>query len=368
MESSNLALYAMKSANSRGRKHKEPEEDIKRLCFQKDRDRVIHCKAFRRLTEKTQVFVAGSGDHYRTRLTHTIEVAQISRDLARRLGLNEDLCEVIALAHDLGHPPFAHGGQEVLDEILKGYGDHFEHNEQSRRIVEILEKNYPDFEGLNLTYETIEGLMKHQTAFDQAGKKFERSAHLEAQIVNIADEIAYNNHDMDDAVRSGIVDITVFEKFELWQMAKEAVLKKYGKTSEWIFVSRNISMMIALMMEDLCQNANENLEKQSIKNFEDVRAFKGCLICFSGKMRMMISVMRKFLFENFYMHPKIMKEIEKGQKMVKEVFVFYMQNPDKLPKRFQRKGDPFYVSVKDYIAGMTDGFLLEEFEKLIQKR
>lgn len=362
-----LAPYAVKSAKSKGRKHKEPQEEAKRLCFQKDRDRIIHSKAFRRMTEKTQVFVAGSGDHYRTRLTHTIEVAQISRDLARRLGLNEDLSEAIALAHDLGHPPFAHGGQDALDEILQKYGDHFEHNEQSRRIVEFLEKSYPNFEGLNLTYETLEGLIKHQTAFDQAGKQFEFAAHLEAQIVNIADEIAYTNHDMDDGVRSGFIAADEFEKFELWQRAKKLVSEKYGAISGDIFVARNISTMISLMAEDLCQTANENLEKNGILAFEDIQTFKGNLVHFSPKMREMIGAVRKFLFDKFYMHPKIVKAVTEGQKMIKEVFDFYVKNPAKLPKRFLRKGDEFYVSVKDYVAGMTDGFLLEEFEKLIQK-
>lgn len=359
-----LVSYAVKSAKSRGRKHKEPQEEAKRLCFQKDRDRIIHSKAFRRMTEKTQVFVAGSGDHYRTRLTHTIEVSQISRGLSRRLGLNEDLCEAIALAHDLGHPPFAHGGQDALDEILRKYGDHFEHNEQSRRIVEFLEKSYPNFEGLNLTYETLEGLIKHQTAFDQAGKEFAFAAHLEAQIVNFADEIAYTNHDMDDAVRSGLISAAEFEKFEIWQRAKEVVFEKYGKISGDIFVARNISTIIALMTEDLCQTMNENLERHGVRDFDDVQAFRGNLVHFSPQMKAMIAALRKFLFGNFYMHPKIVKAVEIGQKMIKEVFVFYMKNPGKLPERFLRKGDEFYVNVKDYVAGMTDGFLLQEFEKL----
>ena len=219
IEEKTLSSYAIKSSKSLGRKHEEEIEDD-RLCFQRDKDRIVHCKAFRRLDDKTQVFIGGTGDHYRTRLTHTIEAAGISRDIARRMGLNEDLCEAIALAHDLGHPPFGHGGEDALDEIMKKYGYRFEHNEQSLRVVEKLENVYPNFNGLNLTVEVLDGMIKHQTSWDRKGIEIKTSPHLEAQVVNVADEIAYTNHDLDDGIRAGLIRIEALEKFKLWGKRK----------------------------------------------------------------------------------------------------------------------------------------------------
>ncbi|MFA6918295.1 MAG: deoxyguanosinetriphosphate triphosphohydrolase [Candidatus Gracilibacteria bacterium] len=352
-----LAPYAVKSVMSKGRKFKESEE-FNRMCFQKDKERIIHCKAFRRLDKKTQVFTAGSGDHFRTRLTHTLEVAQISRDIARRLGLNEDLCEAIALAHDLGHPPFGHSGEEALDEVMNKYNMHFEHNEQSRRIVECLEKSYPDFDGLNLTKEVLDGLIKHQTAFDQKGKKFDVFPHLESQVVNIADEIAYTNHDIDDGLRSGFIRLSQLAKFELWKKAAAGTLKKYrGTLSKDVLISRTVSSMISLMIEDLCV--------QSEKNLKDGKM----LIRFSRKMELMIKKIREFLFKNFYLNPTILKIVINGRRMIKKLFEFYMKHPGKLSKKISsaaKKG--LITAVKDYIAGMTDSFLIQEYEKFIMKK
>ena len=345
-EESTLASYAFKSSESKGRKFDEKIED-ERLCFQRDKDRIIHCRAFRRLDEKTQVFIAGSGDHFRTRLTHTLEVAQIARDVARSMGLNEDLCEAIALAHDLGHPPFGHGGEVVLDELMQEYGIGFEHNQQSRRIVETLEKVYPDFDGLNLSYEVLDGLMKHQTSWDQAGREFEGAALLEAQVVNIADEIAYTNHDIDDGLRGGLISLEGLDKFELWQNAKEEVSLKYGAELEnRIFISRMVSAVISLMIKDLCNQID-----------------KTGLAQFSPEMADKLKDLRGFLYDNFYMSTKITNFINKGKEMISRLFNFYLKNPEKFPKRVEGGKKEFAIAIKDYIAGMTDGYAKKECTK-----
>lgn len=358
-EASILAPYAVKSRDTVGRKFPEMPDPY-RLCFQKDKERVIHSKAFRRLDEKTQVFMAGSGDHYRTRLTHSLEVAQVARGIARRLGLNEDLAEVIALAHDLGHPPYGHGGEEALNDMMERYGAHFEHNEQSRRVVEKLENPYPGFLGLNLSIEVIDGLIKHQTAFDQAGKKFELTAHLEAQVVNLADEIAYLNHDTDDALRSGLIKLKDLDSFKLWNMAALKVKEKYGEISSTdVLISRTVSSMISIMIDDLCKETYMRIES-------GLDIYAGPVVCFSSEMWEMLKVLRNFLFENFYMNDEIVKFVDIGKKMIKELFEFYMENPEKLPEKYASRNDEeLFVVVKDYIAGMTDSYLLKEYDIVI---
>lgn len=370
-EARNLASYAIKSGESAGRRYKENVDD-ERLCFQRDKDRIIHSKAFRRLDEKTQVFTAGSGDHYRTRLTHTLEVAQVARDIARRLELNEDLCEAIALAHDLGHPPFGHAGEQAINDVMNSLGGHFEHNEQSRRVVEVLERSYPGFEGLNLTIEVLEGLMKHQTAWDQAGKIFEFSAHLEAQVVNVADEIAYTNHDMDDGLRSGLITLKQLRKFQLWQMAEKEVFAKYGhalggqgkKLEEDILISRVISSIIAMMIDDFCTQALKNIKKYEIKTVADVKKYQGSIAEFSENMKIIIKELRQFLFENFYLNPKIEAFTLRGKGMIKKLFQYYWKNPKNFPKSARTSKEERMIVIKDYIAGMTDRFLIQEFKKI----
>ncbi len=354
-----LASYAFKSSDSAGRKFPETFDDG-RLAFQRDKDRIIHCKSFRRLDEKTQVFMAGTGDHYRTRLTHTLEVAQISRDIARKLCLNEDLCEAIALAHDLGHPPFGHAGENALNEAVREFGMQFEHNEQSRRVVETLEKAYPSFEGLNLTFEVLDGLIKHQTSFDQAGKEFAVSAHLEAQVVNIADEIAYTNHDMDDGLRSGLIKLDDLKKYEIWMKGEEDVVEKYGEISDMeVYISRVISAIISIMVEDLCKQTLNNLTGNHIKTPGDVQKYNGVLAEFSPNLKQLIKGLRKFLHDNFYLNPKIEQFTKKGELMIKQLFKYYNENPDKFPRK-----DKSPESIKDYIAGMTDNFLIKEHNKI----
>lgn len=352
-----LASYAFKSAASEGRSYPEEVQD-ERLCFQKDKDRIIHSKAFRRLDQKTQVFVAGTGDHYRTRLTHTLEVAQISRDIARRLQINEDLCEAIALAHDLGHPPFGHAGEQALDEVMRKHGSHFEHNEQSRRVVEVLERAYPNFPGLNLTHEVLEGMIKHQSAFDQAGKQFDLTAHLEAQVVNLADEIAYTNHDMDDGLRSGIISLKDLRRYELWQKGEQAAKDEYGnEMDEDILISRSISKIISMMIDDLCTETENTIAENTIKTFEDVKNFKGQLVLFSSAMGSMLQEIRHFLYNNFYMNPKVLDFMERGKKVVINLFQFYLDHPEKFSRG---KNSP--ENIKDYIAGMTDNFIMQTYD------
>lgn len=366
IEAKTLLSYAVKSGKSIGRKYKEKQEN-ERLCFQKDKDRIVHSKSFRRLNEKTQVFIAGSGDHYRTRLTHTLEVAQISQNIARKLGLNEDLCEAIALAHDLGHPPFGHSGEEALNEAVKPYGMHFEHNEQSKRIVEKLEKCYPDFDGLNLTFEVLEGLIKHQTAWDQKGKSFEVSPHLEAQIVNIADEIAYMNHDMDDGLRANLIKLIDLKKFKLWKLGEKRVEKIYGQIKDKnILISRVISGIISTMIEDFCLETEKNIKKLRIIKVKDIKNCKKIIAHFSKEMRKMSDELRKFLYDHFYMNPSIHTFVISGQKMIKKLFNYYMENPKKFPKDFENNESSHAVRVKDYIAGMTDGYLMREFKRLVK--
>lgn len=405
LEAKRLAPYAVKSRDSKGRKFKEKEdltatskaglgetapgngersdadgakssgsetgggESSGRLCFQKDRDRIIHCKAFRRLDEKAQVFPAFFGDHYRTRLTHTLEVAQISRDITRRLGLNEDLAEAIALAHDLGHPPFGHTGEDTLNEIMKGLGGssrkigdgtcdastddgtltgsrgHFEHNEQSRRVIEKLEKLYPDFDGLNLSIEVLEGLEKHKTSWDQNGVDTGAKMHLEGQVVNLADEIAYTNHDIDDGLRSGILEVSHLKSTALWKEASAAIESEYGDIANAaVKISRTISKIINLMIVDICENFDE------------------ASVAFSEAMIGKVAELRKILYEKFYLSPEVRTKLEKGKKMVKELFNFYLKNPEKVPVKY-RDGEKLEVAIKDYIAGMTDKFLEEELSR-----
>jgi len=361
-----LSTYAVFSSDTQGRKYQEKSDD-ERLCFQRDKDRIIHSRAFRRLDEKTQVFIAGSGDHYRTRLTHTLEVAQISKDIARRLGLNEDLCDAISLAHDLGHPPFGHGGEDSLDKMMKEYDLHFEHNKQSRKIVEKLEKVYPNFDGLNLSFEVLDGLMKHQTVWDQSGKEFETFPHLEAQVVNVADEIAYTNHDIDDGLRGEFFKLDDLRTLELWKKAEAKVLNKYKiKMNDRILIARVISRLISMMIADFCKHTEQNIEKNDIKIVKDVSLFQGKLGGFSEEMFKMVAALREFLYKNFYMSDEIVKFVEKGKHMISELFKFYVSNPKMLPNDFdQRDSDDFINTVKDYIAGMTDGFLQREFSRLI---
>ncbi|MDP2624556.1 MAG: deoxyguanosinetriphosphate triphosphohydrolase [Candidatus Peregrinibacteria bacterium] len=360
-----LAPYAVKSRSSRGREYSE-KEDLTRTPFQKDRDRIIHSRAFRRLKMKTQVFVADYGDHYRTRITHSLEVAQVSRDISRSLGLNEDLAETIALAHDLGHTPFGHAGEHALDECLQPFELHFEHNQQSKRIVEELEFVYPGFRGLNLTFEVRQGLMKHQSPWDQAKNNF-HGASLEAQVVNLADEIAYNNHDVDDGLRSGLITEQQLQEIAIWQTASEAVEGQYGSIPQSsIRHARTVSKMIGLMIQDLIAHSEELLAKHDIKTLDQVYRSEDKLILFSPLQYRWNHELKDFLAENMYFHPDVLRLSERGQGIIKDLFKVYHNDHELLPIEEREailKGERPAIAIKDYIAGMTDDFAEQEWEK-----
>jgi len=331
-----LAEYASKNSDLEKVARKHPEaEDRFRTPFQRDRDRIIHSKSFRRLKGKTQVFVAHYGDHFRTRLSHSLEVAQIARDISRTLSLNEDLSESIALAHDLGHTPFGHAGERTLDEILKKHQMCFEHNMQSKRTVEILEKKYPNFPGLNLTNAVIEGLSKHQTFFDNKGKKIEKFPHLEAEVVNIADEIAYLNHDIDDGLASSFFDFEKISDLEIWKNATKGLNRNMPKD---IFRSRAVSSIINFMVEDIYANFSPK---------------KG--VCFSSPAKKQKDELRKFLYKEFYMQKEVKKQSEKGQKIIKKLFNYFLET-----KKFNQDIE----KIKDFIAGMTDEFAISYYQNL----
>ncbi len=364
IEDETLAPYAMRASRSRGRAHPE-EESAFRTPFQKDRDRVIHTTAFRRLEYKTQVFVNYEGDYYRTRLTHTLEVAQVARSLARALGLNEDLAETVALAHDLGHPPFGHAGERVLAELMADHGG-FDHNAQSLRIVTHLEKRYPGFRGLNLTYEVREGIAKHETAYDVPDAGFgEGRPTLEAQIVNLADEIAYNAHDLDDGLRSGLlVPAQLSEVPLLVEVAEEAGIELFqlGEFDRRVLIRELLGKMIT----DAIQATEANLERHGIDSLEAVRRFPAPLATYSGSMADKVKQLRRFLFENLYRHYRIVRQVGKARHVLERLFAAYVGMPEMLPPTVQRAAEEegLYRAVCDYVAGMTDRFALEEYARL----
>lgn len=369
-----LAPYAMKSSQSLGRVHQEQHDDY-RLPFQRDRDRIIHCRAFRRLQAKTQVFVSYYGDHYRDRMTHSIEVAQIARDIARRLGLNEDLSECIALAHDLGHPPFGHGGEDALNEAMQEHGLHFEHNEQSRRIVEKLEHIYPGFDGLNLTKEVLDGLLKHHPEKYQTYTEFVTSSHLESQVADLSDEIAYMSHDLDDGLRSEIITLDQIASFKLWEDAQKKVHDEYGAgaftsdpDSQRRFISRVVSRLISFMIQDLQKATQDAIEQAGIDSIGTVRAHKEKIVRFSAQATPHIKEIRTFLRKNFYFHSQVHDQIERGQNIIRKLFAFYRDYPGKMPPLYQsliESGEAREIVVKDYIAGMTDHYAEEKYREFL---
>lgn len=371
-ELATLAPYAVKSVESAGRVYKDRENTF-RTCFQRDRDRIIHSKAFRRLMEKTQVFTVGVGDHYRNRMSHSIECAQVSRGLARGLGLNEDLAEAIALAHDLGHTPFGHAGEFAMDLCMREHGLHFEHNEQSLRIVEKLEYMYPTFNGLNLSKEVLDGLLKHRTPFDQPKTAFKQSAHLEAQVVDLGDEVAYMSHDLDDGLRAGMFHYEDVSHLRIIAKAHDFMRVKYDELTDImtpeILRARLSSSLMHLLVDDILRESQRHIEKNKIETLDDVRNFDGILVQFSPDTRRDIDALREFLSTNYYFSPKVSEQSKQGQDIIRQLFQFYMRHPEKLPENFQRfmhegaSGQPLAIIVKDYIAGMTDGFAEAELAR-----
>ena len=366
-----LAPYAAHSSKSRGRRYDEPAPGS-RSQFQRDRDRIIHSTAFRRLEYKTQVFLNHEGDLFRTRLTHSIEVAQIGRTLARSLRLNEDLVEATALAHDLGHTPFGHVGQDVLNECMKDYGG-FEHNLQSLRVVDHLEEHYGAFDGLNLTFETREGILKHCSLnnarqLGELGQRFiDRSQpSLEAQLTNLADEIAYNNHDIDDGLRSGLLTMEQMMEVELFARNRHAVEAQYPGLPGRRALYETIRLMITAMTADLVETSAAHLIEAAPQNIDDVRASLP-LIRFSDQMRTETTALKRFLYANLYRHFKVNRMRVKASRIVRELFDAFMTDPVLLPPDYQvAQGDTHKQARKiaDYIAGMTDRYAIREHKRI----
>ncbi len=370
-ERSDLAGYACKSALSRGRKHAEEFRD-NRPAFERDRDRIIHCAAFRRLEYKTQVFVNHEGDYYRTRLTHSLEVAQIGRAIARRLQLNEELTEALALAHDLGHTPFGHTGEEVLNRLMQGHGG-FEHNLQSFRVVDELEERYPGFDGLNLTWELREGIVKHASPYDAPLETMAAFLpgvvpSIEAQIINYADEIAYNNHDIDDGLKSGYITIDMLERVELWRQVSASVRDKYPAIDDKRLVFQTISALIGLLIGDLCATIVTNLERYGIATLEDLQRVNRPVVHFSEPVTIQNMELKRFLFDNLYRHHRVDKMRVKADIFITRLFETYLRYPNLLPPKYRARFDRLGLErvVCDYIAGMTDRFALDEYKRLFE--
>ncbi len=363
-----LAPFAQFSGDTRGRAHAE-ESPLWRTQYQRDRDRVIHSRAFRRLEYKTQVFLNGTGDHLRTRLTHTIEVAAIARNIASALRLNTDLVETIALAHDLGHSPFGHKGETVLNELMRGHGG-FEHNHHSLRIVEELEQKYPKFSGLNLSWEVLEGLAKHQTAFDRPGVKkgfIAKNPSLEAQIANLADEITYYSHDLDDGLDSGLLtEKELCQHVRVWAHATQIVKKECGnppEESRRYFIIRTI---IDMQIADVLATSEGLIAKAKVKSADDVRKFANPLIAYSPERRKLNIELRKYLYKNLYFNAVVNEPHIRAKQLLKDLFHHYEQHPKAIGEsaRKQIRKIGLHRAICDYMAGMTDRYAIAEHKKL----
>jgi len=366
---SELAPYAANPARSRGRRHPEPPA-TPRSEFQRDRDRIVHSTAFRRLEYKTQVFVNHEGDLFRTRLTHSLEVAQIGRSLARMLGLNEDLTETIALAHDLGHTPFGHVGQDALNECMREHGG-FEHNLQSLRVVDQLEQKYAEFEGLNLSFESREGILKHCSRrhaeqLGELGRRFleGRQPSLEAQIANLADEIAYNNHDVDDGLRSGLITLEQLEAVPIFSRHLAEVRARYPGLNDRRLIHETVRRMINTLVVDLMEQTRRNLAVHRPADLDEVRRCPP-LAAFSDELRAEHLTLKRFLFQNLYRHYRVVRMSEKARRVVRELFAAFTREPRLLPPEYQdRAEDGLERSVCDYIAGMTDRYAIREYKRI----
>ncbi len=366
LERATLAPYAQKAGGSAGRRHAEPPHPY-RTCYERDRARVIHSRAFRRLEYKTQVFLNGTGDHLRTRLTHTIEVASISRTIASALGLNEDLTEAIALAHDLGHSPFGHSGEEMLAELMQGHGG-FDHNSQSLRIVEVIEQKYPKFPGLNLSFEVIEGLKKHAKSHDapaRAGKKH-ASPSLEAQIANLADEITYYSHDLDDGLDFQLITPKQLAKLEVWQRDFDDVRQHFPKIEGSALHSYVIRCIIDRQVQDVITTSSALIAASGVQSADDVRQQRMPLIRYSLPLLRGNKALRTFLYKNLYFHPRVASANQRACQLLKAVFEAYLRQPDLLGETTSHRidEDGKERTVCDYLSGMTDRYLIEEHGRI----
>jgi len=368
IERQTLAPYAQFSGDSRGREHPEPPPEW-RTQYQRDRDRVIHSRAFRRLEYKTQVFLNGSGDHLRNRLTHTMEVAAISRNLASALRLNADLAEAIALAHDLGHSPFGHKGEAVLARLMAGHGG-FEHNRQSLRIVEQLEQKYPDFPGLNLSWEVREGLAKHSTAYDHPGRRkgfAARNSSLEAQVANLADEITYYSHDLDDGLDSGLLSEEKLRRdVRVWAQAARLVKKEHGNLPDECRRYFIIRTIIDVQVQDVVNHSERLIEAAGVQSADAVRLYPRLLVQSGARQRELNRELRRYLYRHLYYNPAVNQPHIRAKQYLRDLFRYYVKHPaeigERARKRIRQTGR--YRAVCDYLAGMTDRYLLQEHQRL----
>ena len=373
-----LAPYAANPAQSRGRMYLELPPAY-RDEFQRDRDRVIHAKAFRRLEYKTQVFVNHEGDLYRTRLTHSLEVAQIARTVARSMGLNEDLTEAIALSHDLGHTPFGHAGQDELNTCMKAFGG-FEHNLQSLRVVDLLEDNYADFPGINLTFETREGILKHcnldhARQLGEVGERFlnKTQPSLEAQLTNLADEIAYNNHDIEDGLRSGLITLAQLADVPVFAIEYQDVIQQYPELTGRRLIREILRRLIGKMVLDLIDSSRARIQAAGVRSLEDVRQQSIPLMTYGEAMRHDKNVLKKFLRENLYYHPTVYRMTWRAHKVVRALFEAYMEDPRLLTPKYLAFAKQYEAdhgeagrarAIADFIAGMTDRYAMHEYGQL----
>ncbi|HJV95838.1 MAG TPA: deoxyguanosinetriphosphate triphosphohydrolase [Albitalea sp.] len=365
-----LAPYAAHAAQTRGRVHAEPPS-TSRTEFQRDRDRIIHSTAFRRLEYKTQVFVNHEGDLFRTRLTHSLEVAQIARSIARSLRLNEDLVEAISLAHDLGHTPFGHAGQDALNDCMKPYGG-FEHNLQSLLVVDRLEERYGGFDGLNLTFETREGILKHcsrnnAAALGDLGRRFleGQQPSLEAQLANLADEVAYNNHDIDDGLRSGLITLEQLEDVPLWVIHRREAEAAFPNVGGRRLINETIRRIINALIVDLIATTRAGIAEVAPQSVDDVRA-ASALVAFSEPMREEARALKRFLFDNLYRHYLVMRMAAKARRIIDDLFRAFLEDPRLLPPQYQAKANPEEQPrwIAHYIAGMTDRYAIKEHRRI----
>ncbi len=366
IEEQTLAPYGMLSMNTKGREYPDKEPDY-RTSFQRDRDRILHTTSFRRLEYKTQVFINYEGDYFRTRLTHTLEVAQVARTIAKAIGANRDLVEAICLAHDLGHPPFGHSGEKMLNSLMRDFNG-FDHNKQSLRIVTEMELRYRGFPGLNLTWEVREGIVKHETEYDisDAGKYDpELRGQLEAQIANVADELAYSAHDLDDGLRSGMISPEMLTGVEFWEILIEKIGWE-GQTLTDLERHVLIRKLIGILVTDSVNTISAKLQKANVKSPLDVQKLEFNVSGYSEATQRRHRELKDFLYQNLYRHHRVMRMQKKSERVIGQLFNAYVKEPAMLPKRYEKSFDTIGLerTVCDYIAGMTDRYAIEEHQKL----
>jgi dGTPase len=366
LEARDLAPYAAHSAHSLGRRYPEADHPV-RPCFQRDRDRVLHSRCFRRLEYKTQVFVNGTADHYRTRLTHTMEMTAVGRTLARAFRVNEDLTETICLSHDVGHSPFGHRGEYVLDDLMKEHGG-FDHNLQSLRAVEMLEYQYPGFSGLNLTWEVRAGLLKHEAANPDArldGHPIGPFQYLEAQIADVADDMTYHAHDVDDGLSAGLITLDQLRELAFWQMAAARTDEQYSNLDEDQHRRITIRNLLDLQAQDVLQEGSLRIEKQKPGTIADVMNASERLVCFSESMAVMLKEFSDFLYQQLYYHPAVADANTEAVELMRGLFLHYVDHPETMGKKARERipEEGLMRTVCDYTAGCTDRYALEECAK-----